>query len=248
MSDDFRVPPLSDSQIREIASRVRESYGLPRTRPVNVIRCLETEWVLALSGRKRLQYILCDDNELPESDGRTEVSEFVRVSLRRSVHNLAKFGDGRARMTLAHELAHAVLHSGLTLHRRVAASGATVLSKVRPSESAEHQAKVFAAAFLIQDDVAYELESPEAISLEFGVSLEAARLCFDRLRQLAERRAAGERAERVAEQFRQTADIGYKRNERVYSAEPCPACKAIRLIPIGAKFLCDSCGGISEQI
>ena len=63
-------------------------------------------------------------------------------------------------MTLAHELGHGVMHAaeGLVDNRVTGVGGTTELSKARASESAEHQAKVFASAFLIDDERALELE------------------------------------------------------------------------------------------
>ena len=60
-------------------------------------------------------------------------------------------GDGRSRMTLVHELGYAVLDFGEAKYRRADASGTTVLSRINASDLAQHQAKVFASAFLIDD-------------------------------------------------------------------------------------------------
>jgi Zn-dependent peptidase ImmA (M78 family) len=69
-------------------------------------------------------------------------------------------------------------------HRPGGASGPTTLSKINASESAEHQAKVFASAFLIDDKGAAELESPLEIATEFLVSLAAAEICYERILNL----------------------------------------------------------------
>ena len=106
----------------------------------------------------------------------------VVISVKRSVHEKAQFGDGRSRMTLAHELAHGVMHYGAAKFRMAGAAGATSFSKTNAYESAEHQAKVFASAFLVHDAQAVEFSSAETISEEFGISLEAARIVFERIR------------------------------------------------------------------
>src|ERR1700733_6828031 len=63
--------------------------------------------------------------------------------------------------------------------------------KTRPIFRAEHQAKVFASAFLIHDEDATGMTAEE-ISIEFGVSLEAAKICIDRLKRKAERATSAE--------------------------------------------------------
>ena len=84
-------------------------------------------------------------------------------------------------MTLAHELAHAVMHHGTTLFRLVSAVGSSDLADDVAYESAEHQAKVFAATFLIHEEDAARMANAEEIAVEFCVSLEAANIEFKRL-------------------------------------------------------------------
>jgi Zn-dependent peptidase ImmA (M78 family) len=77
-----------------------------------------------------------------------------------TVFNAAKLGEGRSRMTLVHELGHALMHDGGPKFRHTGAVGTTDLSKDRPFESAERQAKIFAPAFLIHDEIAATLTHP----------------------------------------------------------------------------------------
>ena len=124
---------------------------------------------------------MLDDAEMAKDNGKTEFTpNSVIVPVKHSVDQSARWGDGRSRMTLAHELAHGVLHYGdpLFRSRRV---GRASISRLRPEDSAEHQAKVFASAFLIDDAVVEELVLPEEVSVEFCVSYEAAKICFERV-------------------------------------------------------------------
>ena len=137
-----------------------------------------------------------------DDDGKTEFADdCVIISVKKSVHDKALFGDGRSRMTLAHELAHGVMHFGAPKFRAGGASGATSLSKNNALKSAEHQAKVFASAFLIHDRQAAQLESAEEISAEFGVSLQAANIAFEKLANEKDRSAAALRVERMNEEI-----------------------------------------------
>jgi hypothetical protein len=153
-----------------------------------------------LYGNKKLVFKVVDDNELGAVDARTEYSgETVTITCTRSVENSAALGVSRDRMTLAHELGHAIMHSGETNFRHAGATGATPLSATAACKSAEHQAKVFASAFLIHDDLAASM-SIEEISVQFGVSLEAAKICFERLLKKAERARSIERVLKMNEE------------------------------------------------
>ena len=147
-----------------------------------------------LYGRKKLLFLVVDDGELGKADAKTEFAKgVVTISVERSVRDQARLGVGRARMTLAHELAHAVMHHGTPLFRLISEVGPTALAKETAYESAEHQAKVFAAAFLIHDEDAALMRDAEEISAQFGVSIEAARICRSRLQKKAERCGASMR-------------------------------------------------------
>jgi Zn-dependent peptidase ImmA (M78 family) len=184
-------------------------------------------------------------------DGKTEFTrDTVIVSVKKSVHEKATFGDGRARMTLAHELAHGVMHHGLVSYRSSGATGSTDLSKINASESAEHQAKVFASAFLIDDKIAAALHNPKEIATEFLVSLEAAEICFDRLFAESERAESAKRVQKMNEEFK-AAVRSPKTQPTIarpcYLNENCTNCSQQKLIPIGSKYLCDNCGWVSDQ-
>jgi Zn-dependent peptidase ImmA (M78 family) len=144
-------------------------------------------------------------------------------------------------MTLAHELAHGVLHYGDPLYRASGASGATSISRLRPEDSAEHQAKVFASAFLIHDFAVEEMTSPEEVSVEFGVSYEAAKFCFERVHREKHRRDEGaERVRKTNERFQ--AHMNPPKSFMRYSERACPECGNSTMVASGFVFLCHTCG------
>jgi hypothetical protein len=183
-------------------------------------------------------------------DGKAEfTAEAVVISVKRSIHQKAVWGDGRARMTLAHELGHGVMHYGATLSRSADAVGMTDLSQTRASESAEHQAKVLASAFLIDDAVAASLSSAEEISAEFLVSLEAAEICFERLLEEAEHARSAERIQASNDHFQQKMrDVigGKPKQEFQYTGDFCLICGNATLIPMGIKLMCHTCGDVND--
>ena len=225
MSDDWRVTGRSDEEVRAIAERMKAELGVSRRRPVNILRCLETERILSIYGRKKLIFHVVEDAELGKADAKTEFSvSVVTITVKRSIRDQAIVGEGRARMTLAHELAHAVMHHSQTKYRQVGASGATELARARGYESAEHQAKVFAAACLIYDEDAAKMSDPEEISVEFGVSKQAAEICFERLQKKAEKARSAERVKKMAEEAKAIL-LGKRSLATVIPPTPVPATK-----------------------
>jgi Zn-dependent peptidase ImmA (M78 family) len=145
-------------------------------------------------------------------------------------------------MTLAHELAHGVLHYGEPLYRASGAAGATTISRLRPEDSAEHLAKVFASAFLIDDLAVEELGSPEDVSIEFGVSYEAAAICFDRVHREKHRREEGAERVRLANERFQADMRRQERSAVRFSERACPECENTTMAPVGFGLLCHACG------
>jgi len=249
MSVDKRVPARSDEEVRRIAERTKAEFGISRRRPVNILRCLESGSVLTLYGRKKLIFLVVDDSELGGAYAKTEFTKgVVTITCRRSVRDRAVVGVGRDRMTLAHELAHAVLHHSVPLFRVVGADGATDLSQDGAHTSAEHQAKVFAAAFLIHDEDAAKMASAQEISEQFGVSLTAAEICFERLKRKAERQRSAERVRKIADETIALLKRGPARqSQKTYLSDPCVSCHAVALIPLGVKVVCDNCGFAGDR-
>ena len=240
MSVDYRVNGRSDYEVGRIARRARSAYQQDGRCPVDVIRCLESGWVRTEFGRKKLELKVVPDSEMPNDDARTEyIDGVVVVMVRRSVYLLAKCGDGRSRMTLAHELGHAVMHPGAPKHRHVGAAGTIDLSRVKPYESAEHQAKVFASAFLINDDLAINFDSADRISEEFGVSFEAAAIYCEQRVKRTEREESARRVRELNAQLQ--ASIPILPREARYAPDACTVCGKATMVPIGTKYWCDTC-------
>jgi hypothetical protein len=246
--DDRRVARRSNDECRRIAQCTKAYHRIGRTWPVNIGRVLRSGKILTLCGEKILIYAVVDDRALAMKDAKTEViDDSIVVTVKKTIDSLATWGDGRARMTLSHELGHSVMHAerGHIDHRPGGASGPTTLSKINASESAEHQAKVFASAFLIDDKGAAELESPLEIATEFLVSLAAAEICYERIQLERERAASAARVIRANNEFQ--ALMRETRHKRSYLPAHCISCKCRTLIPIGIKVGCETCGYVGDH-
>jgi Zn-dependent peptidase ImmA (M78 family) len=122
------------------------------------------------------------------------------------------------------------------MYRSTGASGTTDLSRLSAAESAEHQAKVFASAFLIHEGVVVTLASPAEISEQFGVSLEAAEISFERVK---ERERAKEHVRLTNERFQ--ADMQPPEQQLAYFERVCPECQR-SMLRISFGLLCLECG------
>jgi hypothetical protein len=169
--DDRRVARRSNDECRRIAQRTKGYFGIGRTWPVNVARVLRSGKVLTVRGEKPLIYNVVDNHVLGIKDAKTEVvNGSIVVTVKQAIDSLMAWGDCRSRMTLAHELGHVVMHAeeGSIDHRAAGSAGTTTLSKTNASESAEHQAKVFASAFLIDEPRSIVLSSTAASLAAFN--------------------------------------------------------------------------------
>jgi IrrE N-terminal-like domain len=210
MAGDYRVKARSDSEVRALAKKIREFFGISNAEYVDVVACLKRPRIWTVAGERRLNFQARPDSELGADDGSTTYGKgVVTVAIKLSVHDEAILGVGRPRNTFAHELGHAVMHDGPPMSRR--ASGNMTPNWLRPFESAEHQAKVFAPAFLINDAIADTLSDAETISITFGISLESAKIYYEQLIERRNREKTAENIRRMAEEFHaRTAPAPFK--------------------------------------
>jgi hypothetical protein len=246
--DDYPTKARSDLEIRRHAEALLKYWEVSNTDRLDVLACLNNTRVLTVKGERRLEYFVCDDAEMAGDDARTEYSDdVVRIRVKRSVHRDAWLGDGRSRNTLAHELGHAVLHEGAPKMRRTGATGRIASRWLKPYESAEHQAKVFAAAILINEQVADTLPDAEEISVRFGVSLQSAQICFDTLAKRRDRAASADRVARKAAEFCAQPTPDPIPIQPRFLKEPCTACGRLTLSPVGMKYRCATCGTVGDR-
>jgi hypothetical protein len=249
MSDDFRVPSKWNVEVRQAAKQARKYFGVESNRRVDVLECAKRSKIWTVNGERDLVFKVLSDAEIPNASGlTTEINGQITISVPRSVHYDAYMGVGRARNTISHELGHAALgHAafvkGTALARRPITNETPAW--IRPFESAEHQAKVFAPAFLINEAIAETLASPQEIAVEFGISLESATIYFEQLTERQGRQESAQRVSRMAEQVREI--LNPKPPEVRFIDEPCPICAQRTLMPVGTKYLCKTCDSVSDR-
>ncbi|GEC40126.1 hypothetical protein JOH52_002813 [Sinorhizobium meliloti] len=170
-SQDFVVPPRSWDNIHSVAERLRSIIGLERSPYVPVIDILEKVLDYQLN---IVRFEVGTFVEMDGAEGLTDPSGHF-IQIREDVYEAAVNGDGRARFTVAHEMGHLFLHTGVPLAR-------TTRDAVAPFKRSEPQANQFAAEFLMPRHLQIRGSSHYDIARNHGVSDEAARNRFNFLR------------------------------------------------------------------
>ncbi len=244
---DYPVKPLSDEQVKQLAKRLRESFGVAGDRRVDVIACAERRSIWTVNGERELRLQLRSDHEIGPDYGLTIYeSNCIIIAVKRSIRHSAYMGDGYARNTFAHEFGHAVMHDGAPKARR--ALGNAHYNFIKPFEicgtpSQELRSSVFDK----RRGSGQAYSSAEEISVEFGISLESAKIYF---RQLTARRNRGESNEnvrRIAEEVRAILSPPKRMPTVTFLPEPCSVCRNATVFPIGHKFVCQTCDTVFDR-
>ncbi|WP_139484017.1 hypothetical protein [Bradyrhizobium ivorense] len=134
---------------------------------------------------------------------------------------------------------------GAAMPRRSA--GNATSSWIPKFKSAEHQAMVFGAAFFINDKLARILSSPEEVSVQAGISLQAARIYFEQVQEELARPAAAVRVRQIADQVRAALDSKPSSPAISFLNEICSCCGQQKLFPVGHKFMCQACDTVYDR-
>jgi hypothetical protein len=181
MDEDYRVKSRSNEELESIADAWRKAlvgddprpdvfHVLEKAREFTVTQDLELIARPDAEMGRRLAYAISDENAR-------------RIFASESVIQAAKNGEPRFITTLIHELSHIILHPGAAPKPRLATRNKTP-AYIAPHESAEHQARVFTAAFQMPRTQVRTLSSAAQIKERFGVSEEAS---IYRYREVIER-------------------------------------------------------------
>lgn len=170
----IRVPPTSRAQLREDAAEFRHLLGLQEEIYFPIVEVLEHAMPYLVPG---FAYDILSRADMGKREGFVPLEQKA-IELREDVYELACSGDGRARFTIAHEVAHLVLHAnrgGLARQE----SGAHVPAYRDP----EWQANTFASNLLIYWRCLDPNWDIGALMRECGVSHSAATVQLEILRE-----------------------------------------------------------------
>lgn len=173
-----KVPPLSTEKIRKEANRLRRLIQvvegvLPSN--INVINILENTLPQIYPD---LDYEILPDNELEGDYARTYPDKW-KMEISSSTYDAARRGEARAKFTIAHEIGH------LVLHRNIKAGGAYArsITNHKVFEDSEWQADNFSAEFLMPYEEMHRVNSPHEIQFKYGVSNEAAKYRYNKVKK-----------------------------------------------------------------
>src|SRR5580704_3787971 len=217
MANDYIVKERSNDECCGLAKKSRAWFGQGDAQYLDICECLTKEEIWTVYGVRRLVLEIKPDEEIGEEDAvTTYTAGTVTITVKQSCWNGAKRGQVRHRQTLAHELGHAVqghaeMRADAPMARRQGAAGKYIAPKDRPStyrsaeglpasKSAEHQAKIFAPAFLINDRIAETLSSANEIALAFGISQQSAQIYFEQLTKHRNKKASARRVRQMADE------------------------------------------------
>ena len=106
---------------------------------------------------------------------------------------------------------------------------------------------IFGAAFLINDETARVLASPEEISVQAGLSLPAARIYFEQVQQQSAQPAIANRVQQIADEVRAALAPELSSPTVVFLNDPCSCCGQQKLFPVGHRFMCQACDTIYDR-
>lgn len=159
------VAPLSRKQIRAVADGVRDHFEVKNAKfPIVEV----VELVLPRVYAGFLLEVLTIA-EMGENHGLT-IPEYDVIQIREDVYERARAGEGRDRMTIAHEFGHLLLHKGVALARSPSAIAPP------PYKDPEWQAKAFAGELLISHRHLDGCRDAFDLASRFGVSSDAAEI------------------------------------------------------------------------
>jgi Zn-dependent peptidase ImmA (M78 family) len=143
----------------------------------DIVKVLVSEISCTFSPLHGWKLVERPDDEMPDEEGYADFTTKELV-FRRSVLVGAKSGHNRCRMTVAHEMGHVVLEHQHGRLRRMQ-EGNKEFKFGRKQESAEWQARYFAAVLLMPRDLVKECSTATELSSKCEVSLQAAEIRFD---------------------------------------------------------------------
>ena len=247
--DDYRDVPRKNSEVRGLAARLRSHFGVSDTEHVDVLECASRGDIWTVKGIKPLRLEYLADNQMGDTAGLTSYDgRTIIIQIPRRIRHDAFLGDGFARNTIAHEFGHAVMHFeklslGAVMARRSA--GNVTPKWISAYESAEHHARVFAPAFLINEAIARSLNSVDEISVRFGISRPSAEIYFEQIQSERNRAASAVEVRRMVDQlinFMSPKALG-----PTFMNDCCSVCSNQTVFPVGHKFMCQTCDTIYDR-
>jgi len=162
---EYIVEPKSRKDLRVLAETLRKHLRLKDELWVPIVELLD----ILSEIFQDFSYEIVPDHELPTTIHADTDIRTGHIRIKESVYERACDGEGRDRMTIAHEIGHyfTLCFCGFKLQRNFSRS------KVPPYQDPEWQAKCFAGEFMVSKRLTKGM-SPFEIMQACGVSFDAA--------------------------------------------------------------------------
>ena len=170
---DYMVEARSRQDLRSLANVLRSRLGLENCIFFPIVKLLD---IFSEIFPDTFSYEIVEDDVLPENThADTDISR-GHIRIKESVYNGACEGNGRDRMTIAHEIGHFLTLDilGFKLKRNFSTN------KIPPYCDPEWQAKCFAGELLVPAHLVSNL-SPDQIASQCGVSKAAAKFQYNHI-------------------------------------------------------------------
>lgn len=169
--DYFTSEGLTTPQMMVQAMKYRREFDLQHVELVDIVNILEFKLVVRYPNFK----LAIERDSAMKEDAVAEPHK-DKITVRESVYVAACGGNAEARLVLAHELGHFLLHREKDVAMHKDAGGAVQpIRSMKATESIEEQADMFARHFLAPPHVAYRYRAePKALAAATGVPL---RIC-----------------------------------------------------------------------
>lgn len=176
MFDDYFVSPRSARDIENTTLAWRDALSIRDAWAPCLVRILEIDLPRLIP---EFALVVRSDADMNDAEAFTEFAP-PRIVVRQSVYRAALEGGGRARMTLAHELGHLLMHAhDRRLHRMAGGNRPAPTSK--KYETAEWQASKFGSLFLMPEHIVADCRTVGEIVQRCQVTPAAARIRFEQV-------------------------------------------------------------------
>lgn len=171
-TDIFIREGLNSQQMAELCKKYRDEFDIKHVELVDIVDLLEFRMPELYPG---FRLLIKPNDEVADH----AISDPLKkqIIVRESVYDSACDGDAFCRFVLAHELGHFLLHAekGRVLHKSSDPYSSSI-SKMNAKESAETQADMFAAFFLIDPKLAHSLRgAADELALRTGTPIHIAK-------------------------------------------------------------------------
>ncbi|MBR5667775.1 MAG: hypothetical protein IKW95_08820 [Lachnospiraceae bacterium] len=174
MANDYVVEPVTRDYLRRIALLFREEFELRDALCFPILDVLEK----MRDKFPEFSFEIVEDHELPPTVHADTNILRQHIRIKQSVYDGAAEGNGRDRMTIAHEIGHFITLCvcELTFQRNFEDE------TVPPFQSPEWIAKCFAGELMIAEHLTNKMD-PEEIASKCGVSLPAAKYQYSKMHE-----------------------------------------------------------------